>query len=487
MLRQRYTFYLAQSYRDYNNLDKAIKYYKQRVTMGGWDEEIFFSLYQVGLMYLMKNDYKNAVDYLLTAYNYRPTRIEPLYQLVKYHRINKMPKLADLYLFKCLKTTIPKNDCLFVETAVYDHLCKFELAIIGKDIGCEDIGRQVTEGLIHTPNVNGNLKQFMINNMLEYVKPLTFYCPSFDTEEYFISKENKNHNILNPSIVRYKDANGSHNYILNTREVNYYFDIEKNKYEYEGTIDTYNKIIRRNHYLHADHKFLDYMVNGTLTSHLMQENDKSIVTYPHKITGYEDLRLFMYNHKLYAVCTSIKTNEKGINEMCLLHINNDDNIEKVVRLKCPELPERTEKNWTPLVTDDKVLFIYSYQPIVVLEPDLETGQCKILENGINNIDLSSYRGGSQMIKIPDGYISVVHQVAITEKRRYYFHRFVFMNDKLRLTKVSPMFIFSDKPTIEFCAGMCYNDNGELVMTYGVEDKHAFISTVKLDEVMKLSI
>ena len=46
-LRTRYTFYLAQSFRDCQHLQAAIEHYQQRARMGGWQEEVFYSLYQV--------------------------------------------------------------------------------------------------------------------------------------------------------------------------------------------------------------------------------------------------------------------------------------------------------------------------------------------------------------------------------------------------------------------------------------------------------
>ncbi len=46
-LRSRYTFYLAQSYRDSQQPQEAITFYQQRAQMGGWQEEVFYSLYQV--------------------------------------------------------------------------------------------------------------------------------------------------------------------------------------------------------------------------------------------------------------------------------------------------------------------------------------------------------------------------------------------------------------------------------------------------------
>lgn len=50
MLRSRYTFYLAQSYRDCKEPEKALLRYLERSKLGGWQEEVFVSLYQAGLL-----------------------------------------------------------------------------------------------------------------------------------------------------------------------------------------------------------------------------------------------------------------------------------------------------------------------------------------------------------------------------------------------------------------------------------------------------
>ncbi len=49
-LRRRYTFYLAQSYRDAGLYIPAIYWYGQRAEMGGWNEEVFVSLVQAAHM-----------------------------------------------------------------------------------------------------------------------------------------------------------------------------------------------------------------------------------------------------------------------------------------------------------------------------------------------------------------------------------------------------------------------------------------------------
>ena len=46
----RYTFYLAQSYRDCGEREKALANYLKRAPQGFWTEEIFYSLYQAGML-----------------------------------------------------------------------------------------------------------------------------------------------------------------------------------------------------------------------------------------------------------------------------------------------------------------------------------------------------------------------------------------------------------------------------------------------------
>ena len=86
-------FYLAQSYKDAQEYEKAIIHYKKRVTMGGWNEEIYYSLYCIGLCKELsgKYNFENEIllDYL-KAFNYRNTRLEALYNILMYYRKKRL-------------------------------------------------------------------------------------------------------------------------------------------------------------------------------------------------------------------------------------------------------------------------------------------------------------------------------------------------------------------------------------------------------------
>ena len=117
----RYVFYLAQSHKDIGNWTKAIKYYKKRIEMGGWDEEIYQSLLHIGMCKMRRGDsFDEFKDDYLKAYNYRPVRLEALYFLVSYCNAHKMPRLGYTYGIKAVDTPYPKNDILFIDKNIHD-------------------------------------------------------------------------------------------------------------------------------------------------------------------------------------------------------------------------------------------------------------------------------------------------------------------------------------------------------------------------------
>jgi tetratricopeptide (TPR) repeat protein len=83
----RSVFYLAQSYRDAGDLTRARDTYRQRVGLGGWEEEVWYSLHEIGrLNERLGASVAEIRSAYLDAYQHRPGRAEPLYQLARFHR-----------------------------------------------------------------------------------------------------------------------------------------------------------------------------------------------------------------------------------------------------------------------------------------------------------------------------------------------------------------------------------------------------------------
>jgi glycosyltransferase involved in cell wall biosynthesis/SAM-dependent methyltransferase len=161
----RYVFYLGQSYRDSNQTEKAIDAYARRAKMGGWEEEVYYSLLQVAMLQARsKREPTTIVSAFLNAYQYRPTRAEALVELAAHYRGTHEWALAELFARAAVAIPKPK-DILFVDTSVYDWRVFDELAIATYytrkyEESAELNRRLLAEGklpLNHRPRVQQNL------------------------------------------------------------------------------------------------------------------------------------------------------------------------------------------------------------------------------------------------------------------------------------------------------------------------------------------
>lgn len=172
-LKTRYTFYLAQTLKDVQKYLLAIEYYKKRIARKGWEEEIYYSKYQIGFCYeklawnykeviklltkenlsqdeisfvekwnpdklspleisiMSKKCYDDASKNYLKAYNYRKSRAEALYYCTKMYRTLEMHDKAFELAVIGKKIKYPQ-DTLFVQHECYDYLFDMEIVLNSK-------------------------------------------------------------------------------------------------------------------------------------------------------------------------------------------------------------------------------------------------------------------------------------------------------------------------------------------------------------------
>lgn len=131
----RNTFYLAQSWRDALEPQKAFDTYARRVAMGGWAEETYVAQCEkAALSITLEHDYASIVAEHLHAWRLRPSRAEALWQLARYCRAKNI--LADGYLFANTGKDIPlPTDLLFVKKSVYEWQLLDEFSICAYWLG----------------------------------------------------------------------------------------------------------------------------------------------------------------------------------------------------------------------------------------------------------------------------------------------------------------------------------------------------------------
>jgi|TARA_Y100000034_G_scaffold102324_1_gene127138 tetratricopeptide (TPR) repeat protein len=172
---QRSTFYLAQSYKDANEVQKAIEKYSKRIELGGCIEEVFYSYLQLGLLFLhVKDDTKTAEKHLLDAAKTNPQRYaEVAYPLVKYYRSKKDYTSAVFWGCSSLpslkvnaKAGINTSNYLFYQKDIYTWRLKDELSLALYYFDTKPFAKKLMEELLdeapieQRERIKQNLKHF---------------------------------------------------------------------------------------------------------------------------------------------------------------------------------------------------------------------------------------------------------------------------------------------------------------------------------------
>jgi hypothetical protein len=142
-------FYLAQSYFDSQQWDKAIAAYYKRVELGGWEEECYYSLFRIALCEISKESPWTTVQQkFLDSYDYRPCRAEPLHAIARFLRMNGRPRAAYLFAKEAARIPYPQHDILFVDNNVYHWMALDELCSTAYYVHDYELGLAACESLL---------------------------------------------------------------------------------------------------------------------------------------------------------------------------------------------------------------------------------------------------------------------------------------------------------------------------------------------------
>lgn len=162
----RHVFYIAESYRDLGNFPQAIEWYEQRTRMGGWDEEVWYSLYQIArLQHQLGIAWPLVLNAYLEAHQFRPTRLEPLFQIARHYRKQEQYELGHLFARPVIENSYPE-DILFVQKSVYDYELLMEYATCCHAIGRHKEAVRASDAIIAKTNLPKDVRERAVNIQL---------------------------------------------------------------------------------------------------------------------------------------------------------------------------------------------------------------------------------------------------------------------------------------------------------------------------------
>lgn len=233
----------------------------------------------------------------------------------------------------------------------------------------------------------------------------------------------------------------------------------------------------------------------TFTDDLRVESCRPIAMPDYPKTGYpvdglEDCRL-RHTQTGLGVSATLRNAAPWTDGRCRI-ATADLDIERAafanVRLLDGLAIQEHEKNWMPFMGDrGGWLYAASHNGhVVTVDPDPALpGGFQIAQRAPAPTIANRFRGGSQLIPFQGGWLGVVHEVAILDNgQRAYEHRLVWLDDALRLARISPWFAFREPRAIEFAAGLAQMGD-RLVVSLGVRDAEAWLVEVSAADAWSL--
>ena len=508
----RYTFYLANSYRDHGDYFEAINAYEKRIEIGGWFEEVWYSYYSIGKCYKHLGNMPKAIQAWLDAYQFFPKRIENLYELVSHYRQTGKNELAYLFYVSALKQLLlnPKPDYLFFQNDVYEYKLDYEFSIFGYycNIDKYDLTR-ICHKVLNVANADEKITRNVLSNYKFYAKSLCDVCSKFSVLRSEVGKsstpglDDANKSLLTdvgkelladsfpefvgstPTIARYGDGH----LVVVQRYVNYRIT-DQGGYENQAHIATKNVValldIRADAWVKTREFEMSY--NRTLDS---------------LYVGLEDVRILVDDGKIFYNAN------RGINLHHLMVEHGTIDPEKnegVSGLVLIDGQKQIEKNWVLFVDGHgKRKIVYGWHDLVIgnivdsseladepdsddePDPDSETALSFLFQK-THTIPSPPFfrfiRGSTNGVLIGDEIWFICHVVSY-EDRRYYYHVFVVLDSTTyAVKKYTTMFTFN-REKVEYTLGFVYFESSDsFLIGYSKMDRETDYITVSKSAIDK---
>lgn len=150
----RYMFYLARTYEDTLEYEKAIQSYFMRIKAEGWVEEVYYSYFAITRCLIgLERPFGEILEAGLRAYEYRPTRLESMHEIIRYCRQQGFYETGYLLGQSLVHTAFPIEDSLFIHNDVYTWTLKDEVAVCAYQVGAHREALSLNKSILSHQNL----------------------------------------------------------------------------------------------------------------------------------------------------------------------------------------------------------------------------------------------------------------------------------------------------------------------------------------------
>ena len=478
----RYTFYLANSYRDHGDHREAIETYKKRIAIGGWVEEVWYSYYSIGKCYKQLGDIANAIYYWMEGYQVFPKRIENLYEIITHYRQTSKNELAYLFYVIALKQIMlnPRPDYLFLQKDVYDYKLDYEFSVFGYycNIDKYDMTR-ICLKVLNCSTTEEHLARNVLSNYKFYSKSLSDCSLPFSDENQTLLL-NVGRELFADSFPEFVGSTPSISFhrpgelVVMQRYVNY-------RITSNGGYDSKEHIVTKNAVAVVDISNPTWTIKSEFEMPYNKDLDELYV-------GLEDVRILSDGTNLFYSSNRGISNHHLMIEHGTLNVDTQTYRSGLVII---ENQKQVEKNWVLFRDGNGCLkIIYGWNDLVIgnikpekeLEPDSDDEPADTITHSENTSYLFEkthriatpaffkyIRGSTNGVQIGDEIWFMCHVVSY-EDRRYYYHVFVILDSKTyQVKRYTTMFTF-EKQKVEYTLGFVYvESSNQLLIGYSTMD------------------
>ena len=425
--------------------------------MGGYFDEVFEAKFRIGKMKArLERPWAEVQQAYLEAYAHDPRRGEPIYEISEHWYNRGQHHISRIFAKAAAELPKPPTD-LFLDEDVYTWKAADRAAISSFYSGHKDDARYFADVALRSRPDDERLRAnraFSVQSASELfaatIQPIEFTAES----GWYAS---------NPSIYRNGDQLRCVVRTVNYRLVN-------------GSYIAPDNIVRTRNFL------LD-LNEAFKTARVVEIVDKTgDVRTAFPVRGFEDARLFFWRDQWRATATVRDFTESGLCEIALLDLDDDGTVVRAEALR-GAWSALTQKNWMPFVEGDAAKFVYATQPTTIFSLTKSADGYTIEAPAGSTLGHGRLRGSSQGVRIDGGWLFAVHDAAFPGgSSRIYLHRFVLLDDQLRLVSMTDLFYF-ERLGIEFCAGLTQVGD-KLIASYGVNDSSARLGVFDREVVLR---